>query len=116
MLRYPAIFLVGVFFTLGPAPFERLHIAEANRSWHLPAQVADSTSASPLKRLPVRPPVHDASTCIICAMLHAPMTAQQAPPVSLALMARVGYLPVESSHQFHFIFASCEHCRGPPAV
>jgi hypothetical protein len=116
LLRYPAIFLLGVFFSFGPGPFERIHLAAVNRSWLLARQAMDrgERSKSPLKRLPVRPPQHDPSTCIICAMLHAPLTVQVIPPVSLAPMARLGYLQAESPEKVHFNFTTCENCRGPP--
>jgi hypothetical protein len=116
VLRYPAIFLIGVFFTLGPAPFERLHLAEANQSWSRAEAAMIAGSHSPLKRLPVRPPVHDPSTCVICAILHAPVAMQQVPPIALGPTARLGSLPIESPNEFHFIYIAAEQCRGPPAV
>ncbi|MGD0464167.1 MAG: hypothetical protein ABSB74_16925 [Tepidisphaeraceae bacterium] len=115
MLRYPVIFLIGIFLTLGPAPFERLHLAEANRSW---ARVKPVTAGGshPAKRLPVRPPVHDPSTCAICVMLHAPLTAQHSPPMPLGPTARLGYSPVESPLQYSPICTAAEQCRGPPSA
>jgi hypothetical protein len=113
VLRYPAIFLIGIFFSLGPAPFERLHLAEANRSW---ARIKLATKDGPAKRLPVRPPVHDPSNCVICAVLHAPLTSQHLPHIALAPTARLGYLFVElpSHHPSNWIVA--DQCRGPPSV
>jgi hypothetical protein len=116
VLRYPAIFLVGIFFALGPAPFERLHLAEANRSWAQARLATTSGSDSRSKPLPVRPPVHDPSTCVICAMLHAPLTAQQAPLMTLAPLALLGYSPVRSSLQYSPICIAAEQCRGPPSA
>jgi hypothetical protein len=116
VFRYPAIFLIGVFFTLGPAPFERLHLAEANRSWARCKPVTAGGSDSRAKRLPVRPPLHDPSTCVICAMLHAPLTAQHVPPIVLGPTARLGYLSVEFPSQYSPICIAAEQCRGPPSV
>jgi hypothetical protein len=116
VLRYPALFFVGVFFMLGPAPFEQVHLAEANQAWaHIkPATASGSNSGS--KPLPVRPPVHDPSTCIICAMLHAPLTAQQAPPMALAPTALVGYSPDRIASNYSPRCIAAEQCRGPPAA
>ncbi len=116
MLRYPAIFLVGVFFTFGPAPFERLHLAEVNSAWNRIEQLMNGGSRSPLKRLPVPRPFHDPSTCVICATLHAPVTIQYMPPIMLMPTARLGSLPVELPNEFQFVYVAAEHCRGPPAA
>lgn len=116
VLKYPAIFLVGVFFALGPAPFERLHLAEANRSWNQAEAVMARGSNSPLKRLPVPRPIHDPSTCVICAILHAPTAVQQVPAIYLAPMARLGFLEVAVPVEFHLDYVSAAQCRGPPAA
>jgi hypothetical protein len=116
VLRYPAIFLVGLFFAMGPAPFERLHVAAANRSLARMKLVTERGSHSGSKPLPVRPPIHDPSTCVICAALHAPLTAQYLPPVSLGPIALVGYLRVEASSNYVPVSMTAEQCRGPPSV
>jgi len=113
VLRYPALFLLGVFFTLGPAPFEQFHLAAANRSWQFPQPNGQSTPFSPLKRLPVR---HDRSKCQLCALLNAAITVQQAALPSLAPMSCLGCQLIDFCQQFRFVFASCQHCRGPPTV
>jgi hypothetical protein len=115
VFRYPAIFLLNVFLVLGPGVFERQHLAEANRALlHLPAPKVATNS--PLKRLPVRPPVHDPSTCAICIALHAPMAAQIWSAPSLAPVARAGFVCDDSRLPFVPIRISAEHCRGPPAA
>jgi hypothetical protein len=115
VFRYPAIFLLNVFLVLGPGFFQRQHLAEANRALaHLPAlKVA---SSSPLKRLPVRPPVHDPSTCAICIALHAPIATQIWSAPSLGPIARIGFVCDDSRPAFVPIRISAEQCRGPPAA
>jgi hypothetical protein len=115
VFRYPAIFLLNVFLVLGPGFFERLHLAEANRALpHLPAPKVQSNS--PLKRLPVRPPVHDPSTCAICIALHGPMATQVCSAPPLGPVARIGFVCDDSPQAFVPIRISAEQCRGPPAV
>jgi len=116
VLRYSAIFLIGIFFTLGPAPFERLHLADANRSWARIKLATTGGSDSRTKRLPVRPPAHDPSTCVICAMLHAPLASQQSPPTPLGPTARLGYLSVDLPSQYLPRCIAAEQCRGPPSA
>jgi len=115
VFRYPAIFLLNLFLVIGPNFFDRLHQAEANRALaHLPAPKLASNS--PLKRLPVRPPVHDPSTCAICIALHAPMATQVWSAPSLAPIARMGYVCDDSRLAFVPVRISAEQCRGPPAA
>jgi hypothetical protein len=114
VLRYPAIFLIGLFLTLGPAPFERLHLEAANRS--LARVKVEGGSHSGSKPLPVRPPVHNSSTCVICAMLHAPLTAQHLPPMGLAPTALLGYSRVACSANYLSVSITAEQCRGPPSA
>jgi hypothetical protein len=116
VFRYPAIFLIGVFFTLGPAPFERVHLAEANQALQRTRTMMADGSPSPLKRLPVRLPVHDPSACVICAVLHAPMTVQHAASLPLGPTARLGCLPVELTPEFPLVCMAAEQCRGPPSA
>jgi hypothetical protein len=114
VFRKPALFLIGLFFTLGPTPFERLHLAEANQSWARIKLAMPGRPDAASKRLPVRPPVHDPSTCVICAVLHAPLTAQHLPPIILGPAARLGYLSVESPSEYSPLSIAAEQCRGPP--
>jgi hypothetical protein len=116
VLRYPAIFLVGLFFAMGPAPFERLHLAAANRSLAGIARVIDRGSHSRSKSLPARPPIHDSSTCVICTALHAPLTGQHLPPVNVGPVAFVGYLRVEAPSKYSPADITAEQCRGPPSA
>jgi hypothetical protein len=116
VLRYPAIFLVGLFFAMGPAPFERLHLAQANRSLAGIARVIDRSSHSRSKSLPVRPPIHDSSTCVICVALHAPLTAHHLPPVNVGPVALVGYLRACVSSKYSPVDITAEQCRGPPSA
>jgi hypothetical protein len=115
VFRYPAIFLLNVFLVIGPGFFDRLHVAQVNWALaHLPTPKI--ATHSPLTRLPVRPPVHDPSTCAICIALHAPMAMQIWSAPSVAPVARVGFVCDDSRLAFVPIGISVEHCRGPPAA
>ncbi|HEY1922015.1 MAG TPA: hypothetical protein VGG44_04560 [Tepidisphaeraceae bacterium] len=116
MLRYPAIILVGLFFALGPAPFERLHVNEANKSLARMKALMDRDSHSGSKRSPAHPPTHDPSTCVICAALHSPLTAHHLPTVNVGPIALLGYLRVDASSRYSPISITAEQCRGPPSA
>jgi hypothetical protein len=116
VLRYPAIFLVGLFFAMGPAPFERLHLAQANRNLASMRLVTVGGLHSRSKPSPVRPPIHDSSTCVICVALHAPLTAHHLPPVNVGPVALVGFLRVEVSSKYSPVDITAEQCRGPPSA
>jgi len=90
-------------------------LAEVNRALaQIP--VPKVASRSPLKRLPVKPPVHDPATCAICIALHAPLTMQGFAVPTLNPAARLGYAVVELPFSISVHAISHEHCRGPPAV
>jgi hypothetical protein len=115
MFRTPAIFLLATFLSLGSTFFERIHLGEVNRAIaSIPAPKI--ASHSPLKRVPVKPPIHDPSTCVICLTLHASVTAQAWSIPSLDPAARIGFVAPElrTTVQSHPI--SCDHCRGPPVA
>jgi hypothetical protein len=104
-----------LFLLMGPNYFDRLHQAEVNKALaHLPAPKA--ASESPLKRLPVRPPVHDPATCVICIALHAPTAMQVWSAPSLAPIARIGFVGDYLRLAFVPVRISAEQCRGPPAA
>jgi hypothetical protein len=116
VLRYPAIFLVGLFFALGPAPFERAHLNAANRSVARIKLVARRGAHSGSKPLPVRPPIHNPSTCVICAALHSPVIAHYLPPTEVGPTAFVGYLSFGVSWNYAPVSIAAEQCRGPPTA
>jgi hypothetical protein len=114
LFRYLAIFLIAVFLTLGPVPFERIHLAEADREWASTAPPAPNlNSKTPLKRMPVKP-VHDAANCVICNLLHAPISAGQNISVSLSPTALLGYSQITLPANFSAVAAFAAQCRGPP--
>jgi hypothetical protein len=113
VFRTPVIFLLSTFLSIGPTFFERLHIDEVNRALaHLP--VPKVATRSPLKRMPVRPPVHDPATCVICALIHAPAVSQIWTIPSLGPTARIGCIIPESLPASPLIRISSPLCRGPP--
>ena len=115
VFRAPVIFLLSTFLSIGPNFFERLHIAEVNRALaHIP--VPKVATRSPLKRMPVRPPVHDPATCVICTLIHAPAVAQSWAIPSLSPTARIGCINPESLPASPLIRISSPLCRGPPTA
>jgi hypothetical protein len=115
VFRIPVIFLLSTYLSIGPTFFERLHIAEVNRALaHIP--VPKVVTRSPLKRMPVRPPVHDPATCVICALIHAPVAAQIWTMPSLGPTARLGCINPESRPASPLVRISCPLCRGPPVA
>jgi hypothetical protein len=115
VFRIPAIFLLTTFLSLGSTCFEQLHLAEVNRALaRIP--VPKVVSRVPLKRVPVKPPIHDPATCAICIVLHAPVTMQAWSMPSLGPSARLGRITTEPLLSISFQPISYQHCRGPPAV
>jgi len=115
VFRTPVIFLLSTFLSIGPNFFQRLHIAEVNRALaRIP--VPKIATRSPLKRLPVRQPVHDPATCAICALIHAPVTTQIWTMPSLGPTARLGRIGPESRSASPLIRISSPLCRGPPVA
>ncbi len=115
VFRAPIIFLLSTFLSIGPNFFERLHIAEVNRALaRIP--VPKVATRSPLKRMPVRPPVHDPSTCVICALIHAPAVAQFWTIPFLTPTAQIGCITLESRSASPLIRISSPLCRGPPTA
>ena len=115
VFRIPVIFLLSTFLSIGPNFFERLHIAEINRAL-AGIPVPKVATRSPLKRMPVRPPVHDPATCAICVLIHAPVAAQIWSMPSLGPIDRIGCVDSESSPSLPPVRLSCPQCRGPPAA
>jgi hypothetical protein len=95
--------------------FERLHVAEVNRA--LAAIPAPRLATrSPLKRMPVRPPVHDPANCAICMLIHAPAAAYVWTMPPLGPTVRIGSIAPECLPTFSPIGISRQQCRGPPAA
>jgi hypothetical protein len=116
VFRYPAIFLIGVFLALGPGPFERIHRADADRQWASEAPPAPKLNlGAPLKRMPVKP-VHDSANCVICNLIHAPISIGHCYIISLAPTALVGNLQVGLPLDCSAVAMLAEQCRGPPLV
>lgn len=115
VFRIPAVFLLSAFLSVGPNFFERLHIAEVDRALaHIP--VPRVATRSPLKRMPVRPPIHDPATCAICSLIHSPVTTQFWSMPTLGPIERLGSIESQSLPAFPPIRISCPQCRGPPAA
>ena len=115
MFRYPAIFLLTTFLSLGPNFFERVHLAEVNQAL---ARIAPPKAASntPLKKLPQRTPVHDPASCPVCIALHAPIAWQFASAPSLEPIDRIGSIAVALPSLSDLIHLTAQQCRGPPVV
>jgi hypothetical protein len=115
MFRGPIVFLLSTFLSLGPSFFNRLHAEEVNRALaRIP--VPHVLTHSPLKRMPVRQPVHDPSTCAICLLIHASVTVQTCAMPSLGPIALLGRVPGENSLVISPIRVAPQQCRGPPVA
>jgi hypothetical protein len=115
MFRAPVVFLLSTFLSVGPTFFERLHIDEVNRALaRIP--IPKVATRSPLKRLPVRPPLHDPATCVICTLIHSPVAAHAWSMPALGLLDRIGCVASESPPSSSPVRISCPQCRGPPAA
>jgi hypothetical protein len=115
LFRYPAIFLLTTFLSLGSNCFERIHLAEVNAALaRIP--VPKLASRVPLKRVPMKPPIHDPATCAICMVLHAPVATQTWAMPALGLTTLAGNVVSESFLSISVQPISYQHCRGPPAV
>jgi hypothetical protein len=115
VFRYPAIFLLTTFLSLGPNCFERIHLAEVNQALEriAPPKVA---SKAPLKKLPQRSPAHDPASCPICIALHAPIAWQFASAPSLEPIDRIGSVAVTLPSPSDLIHITAQQCRGPPVA
>jgi len=113
MFRAPVVFLLTTFLSLGPTLFERLHLAEVNRALaQIP--IPRVVTHSPLKRMPVRQPMHDPSTCAICILIHAVVATHHSATLSLAPIALLGRIAPESSLLISPLRLAPQQCRGPP--
>jgi hypothetical protein len=115
VFRTPIIFLISTFLSIGPNYFAEQHIVEVNRAL-AKIPVPRLATRTPLKRLPVKQPVHDPATCIICVLIHASVTAQFSSSPSLNPTALIGVTTIESLSPSPVIPASILFCRGPPIV
>jgi hypothetical protein len=115
VIRYPAIFLITTFLSIGPNCFQRIHQTEVDQAL---AKIATPKVAghTPLKRLPVQPPLHDPAACPVCIALHAPVAGHFSPAPSFELIDRVGSVSQYFPAAFSPIQVGAEQCRGPPAV
>jgi hypothetical protein len=115
VFRYPAIFLIATFLSIGPNYFQRVHQTEVDQAL---AKIATPRAVgnAPLKRVPVRPPVHDPASCPVCIALHAPIDGHLAPAPSLQPIDRIGSVAQYLPAAFTPIHVAAEQCRGPPAV
>jgi hypothetical protein len=115
VFRYPAIFLLTTFLSLGPNFFERIHLADVNQALAriAPPKVASKT---PLKKLPQRSPAHDPASCPICIALHAPITGQFASAPSVEPIDRIGSIAVNLRSLSNLVHLTAQQCRGPPAA
>jgi hypothetical protein len=115
VFRHPATFLIAIVLSIGPSYFQRVHESQVNQSLAkiAPPKVAGHT---PLKRLPVRAPVHDPASCPICVALHAPILGQFAVAPSMQPVDCIGSVPLSLPESFHSIAIAADHCRGPPAA
>jgi hypothetical protein len=115
VFRYPAIFLLTTFLSLGPNFFERIHLTEVNQALAriAPPKVA---SKSPIKKLPQRSPVHDPASCPICVALHAPIAWQFASTPSIKPIDQIGSIAINLPSLSNLIHLTAQQCRGPPAA
>jgi hypothetical protein len=113
VIRTPAIFLLNVFFVLGPGLFERAHLAEVQRELGgIP--VPKLARTLPLKRLPEKRPAHDPATCAICIAIYAPAIAAVGHVPVIGLLAPVGWVAADQAFAVIPIRVAVEQCRGPP--
>ena len=115
VFRYPAIFLLTAFLSIGSNFFQQIHLAEVNQEL---ARIAPPkiVAKTPLKRLPEKFPAHDPATCAICVLLHAPIAGQFASAPSLEPIDRVGLIAADLPEALNPVHIAAEQCRGPPAV
>jgi hypothetical protein len=116
VLRYPAIFLFAFFLAIGPGAAEQAHLRQVNRFWAAHRGTIESENKTPSRRVPVRAPAHDPSTCIVCMALHAAIGESPAHPIELANLPRSGKVAFERFPFFVVRANIRETTRGPPSV
>jgi hypothetical protein len=115
VFRYPALFLLTLFFLIGTGPFDRAHAAEVQRE--LDAIPAPRLPAnSPLRKLPQRYPLHNPATCSICIAIHAATTIDTSPALTISMFAMTGRISIDPPSSPTPTTLIAEQSRAPPIL
>ncbi len=115
VLRYPALFLLTIFFLIGTGPFDRAHAAEVQRE--LDAIPAPRLPAnSPLRKLPQRFPIHNPATCSICIAIHSAATIDSSAPPTISPLSITGRITLDPPSSPTPTTLITEQSRAPPTL